>query len=165
MREILFRGKRLDNGEWAEGYYFERKDTKGSVIESVIVVDAYEQITSGQRYVRSNINRECFQVDYKTVGQFIGLTDMNGKRVFDGDIIKFHKYRYEPDWTGTVCYEHCTYMATGRMPLSYEKGINEEPLYCPFEVVISGIDKSTIKIIGNIHDNPELLEVTDNENL
>ena len=162
MREILFRGKRIDNGEWVEGYYLERTDIYGNIIESVIVVDAYEQITNGQRYVRSNINRECFHVDYKTVGQFIGLADKNGKRVFDGDIIKFHKYRYEPDWVGVVSYEHCSYIATGRMPLAYEKRINEEAFYCPFEVVISGIDKTTIEVIGNIHDNPELLERTDN---
>lgn len=157
MREILFRAKRFDNGEWVEGYYFKRKDTQGKIIESVIINDAYLQSTAGQRYIRSNLNYECFRVNPETVCQFTELTDMNGKKIFDGDVIQFHKYRGEPDWVGVVKYEHCLYMAVGTMPLAYEKRIGEEAYFCPFEVQISGIDKTTIKVIGNIHDNPELL--------
>ena len=134
MREILFRAKRIDNGKWVEGYYFERKDTTGSIIESVIVVDAYEQIASGQRYVRSNLNRECFRVNPETVGQFTGLTDKNGKKIFEGDILS-------SDWGYKDEVEFDSIM--------YAK------LECLFD--------EDCEIIGNIHDNPELLEADNND--
>lgn len=142
MREILFRGKRLGYGEWVDGSLFidEKKDK--------------HEILVG--YVNYRVG---WEVDPETVGQFTGLTDKNGKKIFEGDIIQFHKYRGEPDWVGVVKYEHCLYMAVGRMPLAYEKRIGEEPYLCPFEMQISSIDKTTINVIGNIYDNPELLEV------
>ena len=140
MREILFRGKRFMDGEFVDGSLFidEKKDK--------------HEILVG--YVNYRVG---WEVDPKTVGQFTGLTDKNGKKIFEGDIIKFHKYRGEPDWTGVVKYEYCSYIAVGRMPLAYEKRIGEEPYFCPFEVQLSGIDKATINVIGNIHDNPELI--------
>lgn len=144
MREILFRGKRIDNGEWVEGYYFERKDTKGSIIESVIFVDAYEQISSGKRYVRSNLNGECFHVNPDTVGQFTGLTDKNGKKIFEGDIVATQWCR------GVVCYGEFNCSCCDGIYGWYFDGadIREYDMY---------------EVIGNIHDNPELLEVTDDE--
>jgi uncharacterized phage protein (TIGR01671 family) len=137
MREILFRGKREFN-EWSEG-------------SLIIWEDGSCAIEPG------SLTEPMMSVNPETVGQFTGLTDKNGKKIFEGDIIKFHKYRGEPDWTGVVKYEHCSYIAVGRMPLAYEKRIGEEPYFCPFEVQLSGIDKATINVIGNIHDNPELI--------
>lgn len=136
MREILFRGKRMDNSEWLCGVYFPEPAT----------IFHGEQYSFGS-YVKAD-----------TVGQFTGLTDKNGKKIFEGDIIKFHKYRDEPDWVGAVSYEYCTYFAKGKMPLAYKKEIDKEAFHCPFEVTISGIDKTTIEVVGNVHDNPELLE-------
>ncbi len=141
MKDILFRGKRTDNGEWVDGSLFvDDKDEKHEILIG---------------YVNYRIS---WEVVPSTVGQFIGLTDKNGTKIFEGDIIKFHKFRYEPDWVGVVGYDYCSYIATGRMPLAYEKRIDEEPVYLPFEVALSSIDKTTIEIIGNIHDNPELLK-------
>ena len=151
MREILFRGKiNQTESEWVEGFYNHIPCGRFMCDEHLIqTIDADGRI--GQLY----------NVYESTVGQFTGQTDKNGKKIFEGDIIKFHKYRGEPDWTGVVKYEYCSYIAVGRMPLAYEKRIGEEPYFCPFEVQISGIDNSTINVIGNIHDNPELLEVSD----
>ena len=142
MREILFRGKREYNGEWVYGSLLLWNDGDAEICFS-----------------RSEEHEEQSKVLVypETVGQFTGLTDKNGKKIFEGDVIKFHKYRGEPDWVGTIRYEHCCYIATGRMPVAYEKRKNEKPFYHPFEVVLSGIDKTTIEVIGNIHDNPELL--------
>lgn len=140
MREILFRGKTTKDKEWVYGDLLH----DGYDYDVAIWEQKYKLVT---------------EISPETVGQFTGLHDKDGKKIFEGDVIKFHKYRGEPDWVGVVKYEHCLYMAVGTMPLSYEKRIGEEPYYCPFEVQISGIDKTTIKVIGNIHDNPELWEV------
>ena len=147
MREILFRGKRIDNGELVEGHYHY---AHWYLPPSMKIVDT-------THYILPIGHGDSHKVAIETVGQFTGLTDKNGKKIFEGDVIKFHKYRGEPDWVGTIRYEHCCYIATGRMPVANEKRKNEKPFYCPFEVGLSGIDKTTIEVIGNIHDNPELL--------
>ena len=156
MRENIgmYRGKRKDNGEWVVGYYFERKDTQGNIIESVIIVDAYEQITSGQRYMRSNLNQECYRVDPETVGQYTGLEDKNGKKIFEWDFITFG---HGIAWL--VAFDLNAFVAMDCMngqrvqfalfeqyDWNYKTGEPIAPDY--FEVV------------GNIHDNPELLEVS-----
>lgn len=146
MREVLYRGKRTENGEWVDGSVFVDENK-----------DKHEILVGYVNY------RVGWEIDPKTAGQFVGIIDKNGKKIFEGDVIKFHKFRYEPDWVGVVGYDYCSYIATGRMPLAYEKGIGEEPIYSPFEVALSSIDKTTIEIIGNIHDNPELLEVSNND--
>lgn len=138
MREILFRGKRSDNGNWISGSFHKRAN------ECFII--PLPIVTSQSKVIP------------ETVGQFTGLTDKNGTKVFEGDVIQFHKFRYEPDWVGVVSYDQCQYVATGKMPLAYEKPKDGEAFYCPFEVAVSGIDKAKITVIGNIHDNPELLE-------
>ena len=82
MKSGLFRGKRKENGEWVEGYYFERKDSNGDIIESVIIQDAYEQVQYGRRYLSSDFGNECFRVDPSTVTQNI-TTDWIGDNIID----------------------------------------------------------------------------------
>ena len=152
MREILFRGKSTKHNLWVEGA-FSMKDCDSPFGEMVYnpSIIKYEEPCSGFWFI----------VDPETVGQFTGLTDKNGKKIFEGDIIQFHKSRYEPYWVGVVSYDIGQYVATGKMPLAYRKPIGGKAFYCPFEVCLSGIDKTTIEVLGNIHDNPELLEVSD----
>ena len=132
MREILFRGKRLDNGEWVEGWYdmyqFWRWPVKTSIIPSEEAKDGhYEHV----------------QVDTSTVGQYIGLNDKNGKRIFEGDIIK----RF---WLGAEII-YCV-----RYDGENAHFIGEELNKSGF-TTFDG-DGEMFEVIGNIHDKPEFLK-------
>lgn len=119
-REILFRGK--FGNEWKYGYL--SVEPKGLVIKEL-----YEKN-------QSNI----WHIDPETVGQYTGLTDKNGKKIFWGDIIKIrNKTRY-------VFFGVCRYRHTN---------------YGEYAVDLSVKDGSNCEVIGNIHDNPELMEVSE----
>lgn len=147
MREILFRGKRIYNGEWVDGNLF--------VPDKVTRKDVPTEILVG-----TNIVRISYEVDPSTVGQYTGLTDKNGKRIFEGDIVEYNDgLEY---FTGEVDFENgafcigsdkvigsvysCCDNAVLLWRLHWEQDLTDEPCldFCA--------------IIGNIHDNPELLE-------
>lgn len=132
-----FRGLSIDEsskGEWQYGYLIEDNGQSFIINE---VVEANEQYIT--------IGSWC-PVDQKTVGQSTGLKDKNGKEVFVGDIIKctrgcLHEVYLEKEYGGTYI---------GGMPAIYLKGIREGYAWTGDEV-----------IIGNVYQNPELLEVTE----
>ena len=136
MREILFRGKRVDNGEWVEGSLLKGK--KGDA-DCAIIVPEKELQAIGLDFC-GECNRpydKSFEVFPETVGQFTGLTDKNGKKIFEGDIIRSNSERgyieyYPNDCAFDVVDDHGFYWLISEM--------------------------SNIEVIGNIHDNPELLE-------
>ena len=136
MREILFRGKRLDNGEWVEGWYemypFGRWPVKTSIIPSEEAKDGHY---------------EHMQVDPSTIGQYTGLKDKNGKRIFEGDILR---WTGEDGETGKVI----VIFAGGSFLLKCVEVLDAPA--DPFDEFNRG--GQTLEVIGNIHDNPELLE-------
>lgn len=81
--EILFRGKRVDNGEWVEGYYAS--------------IGEYHYILTGRLELVPYLGFEHFLVNPETIGQFTGLTDRNGVKIFEGDIVN---YNGEPGYVG-----------------------------------------------------------------
>lgn len=126
MREILFRGKRTDNGEWVYGV-----PTKNGRGEMVMV----ENIFECEEYNCRGAN--CLYVDENTVGQYTGLKDKNGTKIFEGDIILL---RGDEEPYQVVFDESCF--------LVYNSGV------C---YVMNNFYDYEIEVIGNIYDNPELL--------
>ena len=132
MREILFRGKRVDDGQFAYGYV---GIFKGKTQIYVPFTEEEEKENDG--HIFSAIGGLWHTVEPSTVGQFTGLTDKNGKKIFEGDVLK--------DITDGVPREvfYCNESA-----MFLKKGILRSSLGNPLH----------LEVIGNIHDNPELLE-------
>lgn len=132
MHEILFRGKRTDNDEWVKGFYVCIPDTH------YIMTGKFDSLTNGI------INSEAYKVDPSTVGQFTGLTDCNGVKIFEGDIVN---YNGEPGYVG-FDKENAEFL------IFFSKWTaGFDSIYC---------DRNA-EVIGNIHDTPGLLEVSGNE--
>ena len=91
MREILFRGKRKDNGEWVQGDFAHPCNI---VIEEI----GYDEVLKQKNVTIIN----DYEVDPETVGQFTGILDRNGRKIFEGDKVKFVHTDY--DWVYAVEY-------------------------------------------------------------
>lgn len=140
MREILFRGKRVDNGEWAQGYYI-RADYhwhKYGIHKDWIALGAY---ANGGWFALCR----KYAVKSETVGQYTGLTDKNGKKIFEGDVVCVND-RLKPyseklsTFIGYVDHKNASFVIVGDAFTHYR--------WLDYEV----------EVIGNIHDNPELLK-------
>ena len=120
MREIIFRGKRLNDGEWVEGNF-----VKGCIDDFAYIVE----------FGNKDLCRNYVEVIPETVGQYTGFDDKNGKKVFEGDILKAEIW-----WEQGGCYPHTeTCFIEATFPNMYKNHFEK------FEVV------------GNIYDNLELL--------
>ena len=142
MREILFRGKRIDNGEWVEGHLIQYEDWRARICESHTEIFCYEKD-------RSIIQTVAHEVDPSTVGQFTGLTDKNGKRIFEGDIVEGHCHSA---WSHRLQRCGIAYGRDGFEARNHIDGLGSD--YYTYRVQFS----KDVVVIGNIHDNPELLE-------
>ena len=129
MRDILFRGKRLDNGVWIEGFFVEKKYP----LRESDVCSAFILAQHGDSFV-------WYPVDPSTVGQYTGLTDKNGKRIWEGDVLTVD---------GEVgCFELKFNENTAMFIM------DGDAIRASFNIF--GTDE--VEVVGNIHDNPELLE-------
>jgi uncharacterized phage protein (TIGR01671 family) len=164
MREVLFRGKSKHTGEWVTGAYVNKNwyPDRGIVEEANII--SYED------------GDECLWhlIIPETVGQYTGLTDKNGKKIFEGDIvvidhtIKTYDWEeipetYKPRRSHSLSYDdekdHLTYKRNYAVEWKKKdarwilrNGSDQHNLTDVFSFFHNGI------IIGNIHDNPELLK-------
>lgn len=142
MREVLFRGKRTDTGEWVYGslVYWPGDDEIGTIV----VFESEDEA--------GFIFGEHIEVYLNTVGQYTGKLDAIGEKIFEGDVCEERfacdTERYEILYSGSS--------------FSHRNITVQEKYGTSFDDVESGMDPSLMKIIGNIHDNPELLEVGDN---
>ena len=128
MREIFFRGKRTDNGEWVEGYYYKAKycRTDDELCDYITVPHPKEYNEPSSHYI----------VNPETVGQYTGLKDKNGTKIFEGDIVKSFLF-------GKMCIYQ----------IDYENGLasfigREGMKFTTFDY-----DSEEFEVIGNIYDN------------
>lgn len=139
IREVIFRGKRTDNGEWIYGYVNQHRGE--SILDCMC-----EQINSDDFYIydyAAKIDTGIYGLLYKiipeTVGQYTGLTDKNGVKIFDGDIVKAFT-RYDTQHTNAIIYRNGVFWFGNWNWVEF-------------------LDRFRYaEVIGNIHDNPELLE-------
>ena len=134
MTEILFRGKTSD-GEWVEGDLLQTKYHSGHIEYQIMP----------QTPVSS-----AYPVLSETIGQYTGLTDKNGKRIFEGDICKFK--RFNDVHVGKVVFN----VTTASFIMWYQPIVGAYGEKATQKMLLSVCDY--IEIIGNIHDNPELME-------
>ena len=150
MREILFKAKRLDNGEWVEGYVFDDGlvDSKRRFVGDLIIRDYI-----GTADDKWEIGTYFYEVAPETICQFTGLTDKNGNRIWENDIVKF------PDCEmGTESgYGDC-FINVGK--ISYDIICMSYFITNRVTVDMDDIDiRTEVEVVGNAFDNPELLEI------
>lgn len=150
-REIKFRGKRLDTGEWVYGDLLHYTD--GSVDIRVTAEKKQTGEFAGKPFY--SIAAESHEIDPATVGQYIGLDDKNDEEIYEGDVVSATEFQYDGSdkpFRGVVAF-HCG---------EWQIWPNSEtefwgPDGSPSLFYIRGQDDE-FEVIGNVHDTPELLE-------
>lgn len=136
-REILFRGKRLSDGKWLEGSLVSYADGGKAILPSRSECFAPQGNT-----VFCAV--ECYDVEPQTVGQYTGLRDRNGKRIFEGDILLTSNSNCRIWYVDYKLTCFCANQGNANYSCCLEE-----------------FERSTeLEVIGNVHDNPKLLEVT-----
>ena len=146
IREVIFRGKRTDNGEWIEG--------------SLLGIDWCDKPSTYSIAPNTPVS-VFYSVIPETVGQYTGLTDKNGKRIFEGDIVRATIERAERCQSPRIENGVIGYDCIGMIGLILYKDKNGENVWSDFfnELSLSGlIEDYYFEIIGNIHDNPDILK-------
>lgn len=140
-REIIFRGKRLYDGEWVEGYLFDdgMSDNKRLFVGGLVITDYVG--TADDQY---EVGLDFCEVEPETVGQFTGVTDRNGQKIFEGDIVRHYNNLTDPTKyeVGKVFWD--------KKGTCFRRTSNPSSVFMNFDCCY--------EVVGTIHDNPELLK-------
>lgn len=147
MRDILFKAKRIDNGEWVEGAYFPK--TKYAMKKNRTFIWVWQ---IGKFYCDYNCGYSPYEVDEKTICQYTGLKDKNDKKIFEGDLILLMDR-----WYCAVEYdvENARFILNGEYVKNEDEDEVTHSSFAPYY-------QNEIEVVGNIFDNLELLNA-DNE--
>lgn len=143
MREILFRGKRIDSEEWVEGGYF-GVDEDGDALHTFILTNCQTRDFTSEHSVFTG-----HKVDKKTVGQFTGLSDKNGKKIFEGDIL-LSRYEDKVEDSGYGSIYNEVAFTNGSFGMIGENTGDIIPF--------SEYPVTEEVVVGNIYDNPSLIQ-------
>jgi uncharacterized phage protein (TIGR01671 family) len=133
-RVIIFRGKRIDNGEWVYG------DLENPRIKDTALIHCYRN--------DGNYDRQ-HKVEIESVGQFTGCLDKNGTEIYEGDVVRVDISRFD------------SRIKNHRYTKSKVEWCQDEFLLSGVDIPVHF--RSRVEVIGNIYDNPELLKGGDNE--
>lgn len=137
MREIKFRGKRVDNGEWVYGYLIGDDVIVGEIVD-------FDEFSFSTEF--------WLKVDPESVGQYTGLKDKNGKEMYEGDIIRYITIpifdELEETCIDIVTFEEGCFWAEGTE--------GEKKTQTPMHVIFDPTFYNHVEVIGNIYENPEL---------
>ena len=139
-REILFKAKRKDNSEWVEGYIYELQPCQ------YMICNEKEYGRSSTLSVLSFFEYCSHEIDPDTICQYTGLTDKNGRKIWENDILRRDGY-----WDIRIEFENGAFMVRNADKVQYINRVACTP--------ISTFDIKAYEVIGNIFDNAELLEV------
>lgn len=134
MREILFRGKRIDNGEWIEGYFVYCKSEYDYEKTAEIIPREADRIYRGE-YDLYDVR----EVDPDTVGQYTGLTDCGNEKLFEHDVVTAKFKANGARYNFKIVFKNGYFL--------FDNGY----------VAVLFNEIRSVRKIGNIHDNPELL--------
>lgn len=144
-REILFRGKRVDNGEWVYGRGLQQcKDELGNEIVAI-----FKNVVKSEKYIKKEGRYTLYYVPVKaeTLGQYTGLKDKNGDKIFEGDMLSQGQ-----DLLGVVCISKRYGVSILKKTLTWS--LINFVLDSDFDAGVL----SDIEVRGNIYDNPELMK-------
>lgn len=141
MREILFRAKYKYDGEWKVGGIVHQTDFYGLKVDKYFIIDGTETEDNDIGY--------NYEVIPETVGQYTGLTDKNGVRIFENDIVRYTDLAFNPN---IGRFENMIF--TSAVTYNLDNGC-----FSPFEpdTFESYIRAENVEVIGNRFDNPDLL--------
>lgn len=151
MKDIKFRGLNK-RGRWVYGEGVYTSKTGETYIIPLSEIFG-ENITGSFETIRLNPLRRRYKVDPKSVGQYTGLKDVNNREIYEGDIVKLKDFYYE-DVIGIVKFGDGEF---------YVDCIPQDNPYSSCIIGMASINEQEIEVIGNIYENPELLEVSKND--
>ena len=162
IREVIFRGKRADNGEWVEGYYCNLGGNSPRILKENIFIGKRGRV----------LEFENIKVLSETVGQYTGLSDKNGTKIFEGDIVQYNIYddfdcqsvvkfgEYNQDGSaGEYSARKCIGFYVNVDNFTCPDWCEDAPDYFPKHFIQQNVLEIArdCQVIGNIHDNPDIL--------